>query len=190
MRSWMQWIAGGFILALLVHILTIYALPSVLMDRAIQNMLVNGPANTVVNHERIGADQRAGQLPNPDLLFSSCVYDVSQGPVKISAPVPVSFWLLSVYGGDGTPVVQLNESQVPGEVASLILVGPDVERNLSREPLKVPVITSPTERGIVVFRTMVNRESNFKYLEAARRRSKCVAVDHPLDEFDTKQNNS
>ena len=83
--------------AILAHLLTIWAVP-----RLIMQVVLQGPmAQTLNMHNRaafpppVTVQSRAIVMPSPDLLYSVCVFDLSEGAVRVRAAPSIAQLLVN-----------------------------------------------------------------------------------------------
>ena len=90
MKNWFRWIILTLALAVVFHLLTVTLFPRVIMAVAIRRILNRSGSeiNTLIHSPRVTVDSRQVVKPSPDLLYSICVYDVSEKPLRITATVP------------------------------------------------------------------------------------------------------
>jgi uncharacterized membrane protein len=116
---------------------------------------------------------RAVVRPSPDLLYSICVYDLSaaDGVVRVSAhDMPQSYWSVSVFDANTDNFYALNDRQAKTGAADFLLAAPGTS---AAGDSRLPVIAAPTNRGIVLFRTLVNDESGIAAIDVARHNAAC-----------------
>jgi uncharacterized membrane protein len=102
----------------------------------------------------------------PDLLYSICVYDLNaaHGAVEVHTHgMPETYWYLS---STPTPIIS---TQAKTGAADFLLDAPGTPA----EGHRLPMVTTPTNRGIVLFRTLVNDEANIAEIDAARHDAAC-----------------
>lgn len=163
---WLPWILATLVVAMAVHVGSVWVLPHVVMSRALAQM---GAVNAIHFGRRADASARGVVRPSPDLLYSSCPFDLSRGPLRVRAPVPRgSYWSVSLFDAWTNNFYVLNDRQAHGWV-DFILVGPHQDK----QPLG-HVVRAPTEHGLVLFRTLIDDENNFAALDAARRQATCA----------------
>lgn len=145
---------------------TPHALMRVVMNRASHDgALINqfqfGPRTT--------KDSRGVVRPSPDLAYSTCVYDLSAGPVLLeAAPTPGQGYVsLSVFAANTDNVAVFDMAQFPQGIRFV----------LARDGQKVPegekVVISPSDRGIVLDRRLAANAELFAAADQARRADKC-----------------
>jgi uncharacterized membrane protein len=170
MKTWPLWIAGTIALAAVFHILTVFALPYGIMNRAMAGIAAQaGGVNKPVYPDRATAASRSIVRPSPDLLYTACVYDVSDRPVRLTSPVPDTYWSLSAFAANTDNFFVVNDRQVRNKRIEIILT--------ASEDLVVeggqPVIVAPSTRGIVLFRSLVPTEEAATEVDALRRQANC-----------------
>src|SRR5436190_20112011 len=97
MMRWMRWSVLTLVLASAVHWLAVTMGPDLIMWRAL-GKVAQGKANSISHGERATAESRAIVKPSPDLLYSTCVFDVSKRPLKIVTGAPAdTYWSVALY---------------------------------------------------------------------------------------------
>lgn len=170
MKTWPLWIAGTVALAAVFHIITVFALPYGIMNRAMAGISSQaGGLNKAVYPDRATSESRGIVRPSPDLLYTACVYDVSDRPVRLTSPVPDTYWSLSAFAANTDNFFVVNDRQVRSKRIEIILTG--------QEDLVVegghPVIVAPSMRGIVLFRSLVASEDAAAEIDTLRRQANC-----------------
>lgn len=170
MKTWPIWAAGTVALAAVFHILTVFGLPYGIMDRAMAGIASQaGGVNKPAYPDRATAASRGIVRPSPDLLYTACVYDVSEQPVKITSPVPDTYWSLSTFASNTDNFFVVNDRQAKSGRIEIILTA---DENTKTEP-GVPVVITPSTRGIVLFRSLISSEESRAEIDAMRRQSNC-----------------
>ncbi|MGK2740247.1 DUF1254 domain-containing protein [Tepidicaulis sp. LMO-SS28] len=174
MKSWPFWIAGTLVLALIFHLAAVLSFPHTLMalvHRGVSEQA--GGANTMLHPPRPDASSRGVVRPSPDLLYSVCAFDLTQGAVKISAPVPGSYWSISLYASNTDNFFTVNDRQTRGESAAVIL---QTEEQTPPAPNGIPVVISPTPKGLALIRALIPSEEALPEVEAAVKQAKCEGM--------------
>ena len=162
----LSWVVFTLAVAVIVHVATLVALPHFIMSRAISKM---GVVNTIHPGKRLDETARGVVKPRPDLLYSTCPYDLSAGPLHVHAPVPPgTYWSVSAFDADTNNYFVRNDRHAAGVVDFYV-----VERGGALHPSGATIVTSPTRRGLLLFRTLINDESRFAAIDAARRQATC-----------------
>lgn len=169
-RNW-KWIAGALLIAAIVHVASLLLLPRLIMLRTV--MARSASANTILHPPRSGARSRTVVRPSPDLLYSICVYDLraAEGAVRVSIhDMPDTYWSVSVFDADTNNFYALNDRQAKTGAADFLLAESGAPANDGR----LPVVTTPTNRGIVLLRILVSDDARTAELDAARRHTRCA----------------
>lgn len=164
----LPWVALTLVIAVIVHGATLVALPHFIMSQAMSKM---GAINTIHHGRRVDETSRGVVRPSPDLLYSSCPYDLSAGPLRVHAPVPPgTYWSVSAFDADTDNYFVRNDRQSGGVVDFYVVHG------AAALPPGATTILSPTRRGLLLFRTLINDGSHFASIDAARRLATCATV--------------
>ncbi len=164
-----------------IHLATIWAAP-----RLIMQIVMNGPhAQTLNMHnhaafsEPITAASRTVVMPSPDMLYSMCVFDLSNGPVQVSAnPQLKSYWSIALYAANSDNFFVINDQQAGDVPVDLWLVAPDATP--PAKPGTVPagskVVMSPSTQGFLLMRVLTgNYQAEKSVVEPARHTLRCAA---------------
>lgn len=170
MKTWPLWIAACIALAAVFHILTVFALPYGIMNRAMAGIAAQaGGTNKAIHPAPATAEARGIVRPSPDLLYTACVYDVSDKPVRLTSPVPDTYWSLSAFAANTDNFFVVNDREVRGNHIEIILTGRD---DIVAEGGH-PIIVAPSTRGIVLFRSLVSSDEAADDLDQLRRQANC-----------------
>lgn len=172
MRKVWPWIVAVLVVAAVVHYFTLIAAPGFIMGKVLARM---GPVNQMQHQGQVTAASRQVVRPSPDLLYSICPFDLSAGPLRVTAKVPPgTYWSVSIFDADTNNFYVRNDSQVQGGI-DLLLV--DKAAAKSAVPKGAVVVPSPSVKGLVLFRTLIQDEADFAAIDAVRRQARC-AVSH------------
>lgn len=171
MRSWLFPAAFGLALAALFYHLALVATPGVLMgaamaklDRAGVNRFTHGPLAT--DRSRIIV------RPSPDLAYSSCPFDLSDGPVLVEvAPAPAPYWSLSVFDQRTDTAFVRNNRDSAGKPVRIVLA-----RDGQAVPAGLETLRLEHDRGVALIRILVESRDRFAAIDRARRASRCVRI--------------
>ena len=172
-RDWGLWIAAMLAVAVLVHVGSVYAVPTVIMHRTLAAMTRNAGYNTLHFGSRPTAESRGIVRPSPDLLYSVCPYDLAQanGALRVRATVPRgAYWSVSAFDMQTNNFYVRNDRQTPSGTVDFLIIAPHAYIQNNR----LPVVVSPTNRGLVLFRTLINDEARLAEIDNARRRASCA----------------
>jgi uncharacterized membrane protein len=170
-RSW-KWLAATLVVALLVHGASVYFLPQYIMWRTITGMSRLAGINSIGHGQRPTSRSRAVVRPSPDLLYSTCVYDLdaAHGALRVHTKgMPQTYWSVSAFDMNTDNFFVLNDRQAKIGAVDFLLIAPGT----FVDGTKLPVVIAPTRRGIVLFRTLINDETKFAGIDRARRNAAC-----------------
>jgi len=168
------WLAATLATALLVHFGTLYALPRLVMRRALKTM---GEANSMHFGTRPTAASRVVVRPSPDILYAICPFDLSSGPLRVIASVPHStYWSVSAFDAATNNFFVRNDREVTGDSIELLLVRRGQTLRLSDNALQRVMVFAPSKRGLLLFRTVIDDDRHLSALEALQRQDRCETV--------------
>lgn len=169
--TWVKWGVFALILAAIVHWTAVAYAPTLIMSR-VMSALGTRNTNQISHGERATAASRRIVKPSPDLLYSQCVFDVSRRPLKITTAAPTdTYWSVAFYAANTDNFFVLNDTQAKGQPATIVLMGS--AQNVPPQPEGTIVVTAPTTRGIVLFRTLINDDTREAELDQQRKAAKC-----------------
>jgi len=132
-----------------------------------------GAANAWAHAPRVTEASRNVVRPSPDLAYSACVYDLSHGPVRISAGAWDAYMSLSLYSANSDNYFVLSDRESPGGI-EIVLV-----RNARDAPQGAnQIVVSPSRRGVALVRRLAPTPDRFAAAEQARRGDICATVGH------------
>lgn len=161
-----------------IHLITIWAAP-----RLIMQVVMNGSRaqkldmqNRAAFSTPITAASRDVVMPSPDMLYSMCVFDLSNGPVRVRAnPQLKNYWSIALYAANSDNFFVINDRQAADAPVDLWLVAPGA--NAGAIPTGSKGIASPSTQGFLLMRVLTGNYENEKaVVEPARRTLRCEAV--------------
>ena len=170
-RNWM-WLAAVLAVAAVVHVASVMLLPHVIMNRTMGAIAHRTGVNKMAHAPRPTAAARGIVRPSPDLLYSTCVFDVSGGPVRVHASgMPDTYWSVSLFDNQTDNFYVINDRQAKGGGVDFVIVGPHQDK----QPIGT-VVRSPSTRGLVLFRTLIDDDKRLAEIDAARRHAACETL--------------
>jgi uncharacterized membrane protein len=153
------------------HLLTLENLPGLIMDRA-RGQLVSAfgvQENKWTMAPRIDPHMRAIVRPSPDLAYSICLLDLSDGPMRITVPRGETYGSLSIFQRNTDNVFNV---PLQGE-------GDGVDVIVSREQAVIPatgaapdvVLNSTT--GIALIRRLAPNAADFSAAATLSEEAEC-----------------
>jgi uncharacterized membrane protein len=170
MRRAALWIVAALAVAAVVHYVTLMDTPGFIMKRVMMKM---GEVNTIHHQGRVTAASRGVVRPSPDLLYSVCPFDLTKGALHVTAPVPPgTYWSVSMFDAQTNNFFVKNDKDVKGKL-DLLLTTPYVD---VKRPAGAEEVVAPGPKGLVLFRTLINKEENFAAIDAVRRKANCTFI--------------
>lgn len=169
---------GALCLAVVVHIAVILLIPRLAPSDpwAALGQLVDGPRTVVLPQ----ASPRGGPLSSldPNVVYSACRFDLSEGPLAVTAASNVEHWVLGLYRLDGTLIYSLTSQTELAQGISLELRTPGQERGqtIGAAPTETLEITADIVAGFVLYRTLVPFPSARDKAKASAARLTCKAL--------------
>jgi len=144
-----------------------------------QNINARAGWNVALPSGRPDHTSRGIVRPSPDLLYTVCLFDVSRGPVILTAPVQDSYVSLSGFAANTDNFFAINDSQVAPDAEGrkrfdVVLLG-SVKGSASI-PDDATVVAAPTDRGIVLFRSLVRDDAQLDELYRMQARQLCTPL--------------
>lgn len=171
MRRGLLPLLAGVVAALLGYRLALVATPRVLMAAAVKRVGQAG-MNRMTHAPLATSRSRAIVRPSPDLAYSSCPFDLSTGPVRITVPpIPSAYWSLSVFDARTDTAFVRNNGQGAASGINLVLA-----RLGQLTPPGAAVVRIADARGIALVRVLVEDRAAFAPIDAARRRASCAPL--------------
>lgn len=169
---WVIWIAVVAMVAAAVHVAAVLAAPRVIM-RVAEHRIADqaGGQNSWLHSPRTTPRTQQVVRSSPDLAYSACAWDVSEGPVLITAPGWADYWSLTIYDGRTDNVLVENDRNAPG--GARILLVPDGGWS-GYVPQDAEVVEAGP-RGVALLRYLAPTEEAFTRADAVRREATCAA---------------
>ncbi len=174
MMRWIFWLAFIGVVAAGIHVVTVAALPSFIMSRVIS--AVGGEATgRILFTDRPDETARRVVRPSPDLLYSICVFDVSKNPLRITTGAPAdTYWSVSFFADNTDNFFVFNDTRAQGKSSTILLIGKG--QQLPAQDGAVTVVSAPSPKGLVLFRTLISDEARLPEIDRQRREARCEVI--------------
>ena len=166
--------------AIIAHLALVWATPRLIMRHVMNspeaielNMLNNAAFPPPVD-----ASSRRVVMPSPDMLYSVCVFDVSTGPVRVTAqPGLKTYWSIALYGANSDNFFVVNDREVGSAAVDLWLASEGPNTTAPAVPTGAKVVITPSEKGFLLMRVLTgNYAAEKSVVEPARRTLVCHKV--------------
>ena len=169
--SFIRWLIAVVVIAALAHGVALYFGPSLIMGVAMGRMAEAGGINHIYNAPLPNAANDRVVRSSPDLLYSTCVYDVSERPLLLKADIPPdTYWSAAFYDLNTNNYRVINDRQTASSIA-VMLVKAGTPSAAARAG--VETIVSPTDRGLILIRTLVKDRDALAALDETRKSFQC-----------------
>ncbi len=191
MKPWQRWLALGLTMAVLAHLLTVWALPRLIMREAMTRIGKETALQARAQARAQGAPaaatgvylppptdhtQRRIVMPSPDLLYATCALDLGAGPQRITAQVAhPRYWSVALYGGNSDNFFVVNDRKTtePGQL-DLWVVAPGTDRAALAAPAGSTVVEAPSAKTLLLMRLLVTDDpADLASAQVARRSLRC-----------------
>lgn len=169
-----QQLLAAFVAAGMAGVLgTILIVPRTVMKTAMTRLSDDGDLINVFRFaDRTTAASRGVVRPSPDLAYASCVYDLSHGPLLIEIPPDPDggYVSVSVFDAKTDNVAVFDSFGHPGGIMFVL------RKKGQTSNSRMPVVTSPTMRGIILDRRLAPTAAAFAAADSARRSDRCAPL--------------
>ncbi|MEM9286383.1 MAG: DUF1254 domain-containing protein [Pseudomonadota bacterium] len=159
--------AGVFaVVAAISHMITLSVLPSVIMKRAVDLMAERGvPLHAFALVPRSTPETQSVVRTSPDVAYSVCRFDLSDGPVLVQGTAWNSYGSLNVYDGQTDNIfgIDLGPEQ-PRVIGTVLSLDRDKDQPVP-DGLMVHVLKDP--KGIALIRRLSPTDEHYLLAEQA-----------------------
>ena len=166
-------VSGG-----IIHIIATLVIPQFATASGVKRLAGSLPVNRMQVLAKVTAENQIVPFVGPDVRLAVCRYDVTNGPVNVSATLPDKGWSLGIYTlqGDNFYVVPAPDFR-RGEV-SFQLIPPaekvlgffNMGRSVEASASQIPVIQA---QGLIVVRAPIRGRGYQAETEAYLQRAQC-----------------
>ena len=180
MRRTLLFVAGGLMLAGIIHIATVLLVPHFATNDAWAEMRRFGRPGAfhIVPQAEAGSEPLAAL--DPRMLYSVCRFSLEEGPVRISATLLDDFWSLAIFDRRGRNAFSLNDRSADRAQLELTVITPVQMAQLRQDPPEALetsiVIELPIEEGLALIRVFVADETMLPRARAALDSADCAGT--------------
>lgn len=177
MIRWLLWLIGGLLLGGIVHLATVLLLPRTATQDAYARLAAISPINNVVPIPPPSPDNAVMPFMDPAFAAAVCRYDLSKGPLKLTAPVSPAYTSVSFYTRSGISYYAINDRAAGRRVIELDLMTtaqrgelPEDEDVTAADRL---IVESPTQTGLIVLRALAPEPALMQVARATLTAARC-----------------
>ena len=172
MRNWIFPALAAVIMAVTAYQVTLLATPYALMYAALQKIGARTEPNRFAFSPMSTADNQPIVRPSPDLSYSTCVFDLSDGPVLIDVePVPGRYWSVSIFDARTDVAAVRSDRDTQAKPARLALLKKGQQAPEGYEPVVVKY-----DSGLALIRILLASSDEFPAIDKIRRKSTCRQI--------------
>jgi uncharacterized membrane protein len=168
----LTWVTVAVAVGLVTHFALLVALPHI-VARVLRKKVIRGRGdNALYYQEPPTPAARAVPIPCPDLAYLIGFFDLSRGPLALSAPTHGSYASLAIFAKNMDNFYVKNDRQVNGRF-EVVLVGPGAPTPTATG---ADVVQTPGPTGIVLFRYFAGDARSRAAAEAITEDVRCGLV--------------
>jgi|CXWL01.1.fsa_nt_gi uncharacterized membrane protein len=153
---------------------TLHAAPAFLMSKALDRITEQNPWNRFTHAPQVNARAQSVVRPSPDLLYSICPFDLSAGPLEVTAePVVGHYSSISVFDSQTNVAFVRNDEDMAGQPMRVVLV---LALAGQAVPAGAQVVRLAAPRGVVLQRVLLADPAEAAMVDPLRRRATCRTV--------------
>ncbi len=149
---WLRWTAAILVFGWIGQYPLAMLVPHLVMERLYDKIGARTGINQLHVNTRPDETFRNVVRPSPDLLYAFCMYDLEQGPVTVTGPVPERYWSMQFYQMNTDNFAGFSNQREQhfrvGTTLQATLIGP----NSDPTGYTGEVVQSPTTRGVMLLR--------------------------------------
>mgnify|MGYP006268045757 CR=1 FL=1 len=150
----------------------LYVFPRSLMDTTLTRIAEAGDGvNTWRPARRASPESRRVVRPSPDLAYAICVYDLSNGPVRLTIAPWKDYWSISLYAINTDNFWTRNDVNSPNGVDVAI-----TKRSDTPVPAGVVRVVSPSQRGAALVRRLAPTDDAYGAAAELNQTDVCRAI--------------
>ncbi|HRK70074.1 MAG TPA: DUF1254 domain-containing protein [Micropepsaceae bacterium] len=167
--TWGRMLILVIAIAAATHVIVLQLAPSFIMDIAMERIVASGQPSFA---PRADENSRAIVKPSPDLLYAACSYDLAKGPMTITTTPPSdTYWSAAFYTAETDNYFVMRDG--PAVASGVTFIVYDAGTPLAEAPPGAILVESPTRRGLMLMRSLVNDDAREGEIDAARRKTVC-----------------
>jgi uncharacterized membrane protein len=177
-------ILAGVLLGLVVHLVSVLALPKIASEDAYSRLTPLTKLNAVT--QLPAADPGNTLMPylDPAFAVAICRYDLSTGPIKLKVPVSQAYTSVSFYTRNELAYYAINDRSAGKKVIELDLMTEAQHNDLPEDEDVTAadrlIIDSPTATGLIVVKALAPEPGLMAQAQASLAAASCsVQIDQP-----------
>ncbi len=171
------WILSGLILGGIVHLSTVLAMPQAAKQDAYSRLTPLTPVNTMVQLAAPTVDTAIMPFMDPSFAAAVCRYDLSNGSIKLTAPVSQAYTSVTFYTRKSVAYYAINDRAAGRRTIELDLMTPEQHADMPEEEDVTAadrlIIELPGTVGLIVLRALAPEPGLMPMARRALAAAKC-----------------
>jgi uncharacterized membrane protein len=193
-----NFIAIVLVVAVASHALALHLMPYAIMSIAMQKLPTQGVRlaeaasktgvdsngisaqiisqqgiNVAMPSARMDHNQRNIVRSTPDILYTACVYDLNEGALQLTTPTFGGYTSVSAFAHNTDNYFTQDDRSAVNSKLDITLVPKHWQGNV---PQGSTAVVSPTDKGIVLFRVLIENETDFDMHVQRQLQARCTTV--------------
>ena len=158
-RNILLYLLFAIIFGVVGYQMTIRYLPNFIYNKVHKRALKKNPSDNTLSYHDLPTDTlRSVVMPNPDFLYVSCFYDVSENPLHFTGTLPEStYWSVAFYQPNTINWYVKNDIEYASNQLNLVLTKENQKYTPDFAGSETAV--SPTDKGFMLIRIVVTDDS-------------------------------
>lgn len=169
-RRIVAWIVSMIVLSVIIHLVAIWVFPFVLVSQA--RSFAKRKGTDGLFHLPLATPESRFPSPGADLVYTGAGFDLSNGPLQITAPKTEPYVSIAFHGSNGDCFLCVNNLDTTGQHFDLTLHPPDAL--LTGTP---GAYRAPSQTGFFVFRYLMRDRADFDAIDQARKQIELTSVE-------------
>uniref|UniRef100_Q07QF8 DUF1254 domain-containing protein n=1 Tax=Rhodopseudomonas palustris (strain BisA53) TaxID=316055 RepID=Q07QF8_RHOP5 len=177
-------LVGGVVLGLVVHLVSVLALPRIATQDAYSRLEPITRLNAVTPLPTVDPGNAPMPYLDPAFAMAVCRYDLAGGPIKLAVPVSQAYTSVSFYTRSEIAYYAINDRSAGRRVIELDLMTeaqhaelPEEEDVTSADRL---IIDSPTATGLIVLKALAPEPGLMPQAQASLAAASCKVQSEPV----------
>jgi uncharacterized membrane protein len=185
MIGWLLWLIAGALLGGIVHLMAVLILPQTATQDAYSRIVPIAPINSVAALPQPAPQQEIIPFMDPAFASAVCRYDLSEGPLKLTAPVSTAYTSVSFYTRRSVAYYAINDRAAGRRVIELDLMTPEQRAQIPEDEEITAadrlIVESPSLTGLIVLRALAPEPGLMPMARAALANAKCEVQQSPQE---------
>ena len=183
MIRWLLLLFGGVLLGGIVHLATIIILPRTATQDAFSRLTPIAAVNSVTPLPEPTPEKAVMPMMDPAFATSICRYDLSNGPMKLIAPVSLAYTSVSFYTDRNIAYYAINDRSAGRRAIELDLMTPEQHAEMPEDEnitaADLLVVESPTRTGLIAIRALAPEPGLMAMAQQAVDAAQCKRTEIP-----------